>query len=58
MNKKIKRTLIWTVVIVLLLMCNITYTKGNKYTSINSLFVVIFTDTPLIEKGIIEYETE
>jgi len=58
MDRKIKRILIWGLVIIVLMMCDVTCTKDDEYTKVNNIFSVLFTDTPLIEKGIIDDETE
>jgi len=55
---KIKRILIWMLVISILMCCDITLSMDDKYTKINNVFSVLFTDTPLIEKGIVKDETE
>jgi hypothetical protein len=56
MEKRNKILSITFLIICVIMMTDITFTKNNKYTKINDLFSVIFTDTPLIEKGIIKDE--
>ena len=55
---KTKRTLkmATAIVIIIILMCGVTFTKDNEYTKVNNMISVLFMNKPLIEKGIIQDE--
>jgi len=52
MDKRPLKIILFVFVVLVVLNCDITITKDNKYTKINNIFSVLFTDKPLIEKGI------
>jgi uncharacterized integral membrane protein len=56
MKRKNKILFIIFSALILLMLMDITITNENKYIKINSVFGAIFTDTPLIEKGIVKDE--
>ena len=53
MNGRLKRRIIIVGIILIVMMCDITYTKDNKYTRVNNMVSVLLIKKPLIEKGII-----
>ena len=57
MNNKKIRILIISIISIILL-CDVTYTKDNKYTKINNMISVLLINKPLIEKGINIEENE
>jgi len=52
-TKRILKTVI-AVVILIFLMCDVTFTKDNKYTKVNNMISVLIMKKELIEKGTIK----